>query len=58
MHRAATSCMNVRWGGTMMREMPRFPLHELEPEDIMSFVLHHYSTLYSDDADVRVGDDY
>ncbi len=41
-----------------MRQMQRFPLHELEQSDVMPFVIHHYSTLYSDDADVQVRDNY
>jgi hypothetical protein len=42
----------------MMRAMPPFPLHELERSDILPFVIHHYSTLYFDDADVQIRDDY
>ena len=38
--------------------MPRFPLHELARNDIMPMVLHHFSTLYFDNADVQIGDDY
>ena len=38
--------------------MPRFPVHELQPSDTMPIVLHHYSTLYYDNPDVLVRDDY